>query len=63
MRVNFNHNNGMLWALFVLTLGIFSPFNAYASSTAAVTLDLTQHWVGQLQLRCRTHHSVMFIGS
>ena len=46
MKVNFNHTNGMFWALLVLILGIFSPFNAYAASTAAMTLDLTQHWVG-----------------
>ena len=46
MRVNFNQNNGMFWALLVLILGIFSPFNAHAASTAAMRLDLTQHWVG-----------------
>jgi len=46
MRVNFNHNNGMFWTLFVLILGVFSPINAYAASAATVALDLTQHWVG-----------------
>lgn len=63
MRVNFKHNNGMFWALFILIPGTFSSFNAYAASTVAVTLDLTQHWVDQVQLRCRAHHPAIFIGS
>ena len=46
MRVNFINDNGMIWALLVIILGLFSPINAYAASTAAVTLDLTRHWVG-----------------
>ena len=46
MRINFNRRNSIFWALVIFSLGLISPLNSYAASTAGLTQDLTQHWVG-----------------
>ena len=46
MRININRRNNKFWALVIFVVGLLSPINSYAASTADLTLDLTQHWVG-----------------
>ena len=46
MRININRRINKFWALVIFVVGLLSPINSYAASTADLTLDLTQHWVG-----------------
>ena len=50
MKNNFNRRNNKFWALILFAPVLFSPVNSYAASTADLTLDLTQHWVGYASL-------------
>lgn len=50
MNIKINRRNNKFWALILFAPGLFTPINSYAASTADLTLDLTQHWVGYASL-------------